>query len=129
MCFQPFWFGLLDQPHHLLMDLRKCCCPGHHTPTLCSSAPVVSPAEGWGSYQQASADHRCTGARRSPLPPGSGRAGHRRVGIPVPPPASCRSSHSPARFDLHTVQGGSLNRCCAKFGGELWEMVQTDDAL
>lgn len=88
------------------MDLRECCCPDCHTPTLCSSALAVAPAEDWGSYQRVSADHRCTGARRSPLLPDSGTAGHRKVEIPAPPPASCRLSHSPARSDLIRAKGG-----------------------
>lgn len=96
------------QPHYLRMDLRKCCCPRCHTPTLCSSALVVSPAEVWGTYQWASSDHHCTGARRSPLLPDSGRAWHRKVEISVPPPASCHSSHSPAHSDLITAKGGWL---------------------
>lgn len=110
-------FGFVDhQTHYLLMDLKKCCCPGHHTPTLCSSALEVAPAEGWCTSQWASADHRCTWARRSPLPPGSGRAGHRNVEIPAPPPASGHLSHSPARSDLRTAKGGGRggNVMCAK---------------
>ena len=95
---------------YLLMDLRECYCPGCHTPTLCSSALAVAPAEDCGSCRQASADHRCTGARRSPLLPDSGTAGHRKVEIPAPPPTSCHLSHSPARSDLIGAQGGGEER-------------------
>lgn len=94
--------------HYLRMGLRECCCPCHDTPNLCSKAPVVAPAEGWGTYQCASAYHHCTGVHRSPLPPGSGRAGSRKPEIRVPPPASCPFSHSPARSDLHEANRESV---------------------
>lgn len=107
MSLQSSLFGLSGhQTHYLLMDLRKYCCPGCHTPTLYSSALAVGPAEGYGTYQQASAGHHCTEAHRSPLLPGSGTAGHRKVEIPGPPPAACHSTHSPARSDLIAAQGG-----------------------
>lgn len=76
-------FNVYLVPHHLLTHLRKCCCPGHHRPTFCSSALMVSPVEGWGSSRRASPDHRCTGAQRSPLPLRRSIAGNRRAGITV----------------------------------------------
>lgn len=88
---------------YLLMGRKKCCCPGRHTPTPCSSAPVVSPAEDWRTPQRVSADRHCRGARRSALPRGSGTAGRRRAGTPALPPAACRLSRSPARSGLRTA--------------------------
>lgn len=111
------------------MDLRKCCCPGYHTPTLCSSALVVAPAEGWGTYQRASADHCYTGACRSSLPQSIGRAGHRKVEIPVPPPTSFHLSRSPAHSDLNLSKGrkGRGRRNGWRCGVSCLKHVQTNN--
>lgn len=91
------------------MDLKEWCCQGRRRPTPCSSALVFVAVEGWGTVcRWASAGHCYTGACTSILLPGSDRAGCRTAGTPDPPPVSCRSPHSPARFDLNNKEGVDL---------------------